>query len=87
VIAIAGITYGEDVVVCRINRHERDSAFPQNGRKQLVETMRMAVKHFDLRGVPNYFKIDKRRIRMIVSLLFVEDRQVGWIVSLEEVGE
>ncbi len=62
------------------------SALPPAGRKRLVDIMRRLVRSPALEELPCSVAMGEVRLRMILSLLCVEQRRVGWIIAVEEIA-
>jgi two-component system, OmpR family, response regulator VicR len=77
----------EQILGCPFEKminHLIPSIFLPESRKRLVDTMKKIVKSPDLSSLSCRVRNEDTRMRMTISLLRVENRQIGWIIALEE---
>jgi PAS domain S-box-containing protein len=58
--------------------------FLPEGRTQLIKTLKSISRNPELGKITLSVSTNSRRIRLIVSLLYVEEKKAGWIIAMEE---
>lgn len=63
------------------------SVFPDTEKSRIIDALKQLLFHRDLKKISQYIVVNRHKIRMIVSLLKLEDKIGGWIISMEETGQ
>jgi hypothetical protein len=56
-------------------------------RPKMVKALKTLLHNADLKSIPFFTTINSQKIRIIVSLLRIDEKMAGWILTMEGTGE
>jgi CheY-like chemotaxis protein len=59
------------------------SVFPDSERSRVIDALKQLLLHRDLKKSTQFIVVNRHKIRVIVSLLRIEDKIGGWIIAME----